>query len=364
MRKTILIRADGIVPSKGGYIPGIGRSTIELIKGLERLQDSDLHFEIYAEHARHPLYSGKEWKFKYHRYLLPHLFSHIVNVETLWRRLVCKHDLVHLTGENGQASNKEKFVVTIHDLRSFHDGRNPPGKYWQFAKYSRGIATCSTYTKDDIVRSFGVPADKVAVIPWGIRHDIFYPRSEERIRSVTARLGIKGRYFFSCSCNLPHKNTDYVLAAFRQFIRENNDCTMVFTWSNPKKEFTREYAKEIAEGRIKFLKFVSDEELATLYSGALASIFVSSFEGFGFPILESMACGTPCVTCRNTSLEEVGQDKAYYVKEKDADAITDAMFHFAKYGKGDKEALTSYAKGFSWDNTARQYIDFYKKNLY
>ena len=269
--------------------------------------------------------------------MVPHKINERIGIEPLWRRIILKYDLLHLTGNYGHVWENEKYVVTIHDLRSFHAGKDTSKQYWKSAKYSRGIVTCSTYTKDDIVKTFGVPSNKVTVIPWGIDHNLFYPRREEKINEVKSRLGISGKYFFSCSCNLPHKNTDYVLAAFRQFIKENNDCTMVFTWGNPKKEFTDEYAKEINEGRVKFLNFVTDEELATLYSGALATIFVSSYEGFGFPILESMACGTPCVTCRNTSLEEVGSDKAYYVKEKDVDAITEAMHHFAKHVGGGRK---------------------------
>ena len=365
MKKTILIKAMGLAPiRKGGYIGGIGRSNVALLRSFEKTNDPDIEFELYSQHIRTPFYKGEDWKFKYHRYLVPGKLNNRVCIEPLWRRLVLRYDLLHITGNFGWVSKKENFVVTIHDVFMLAEHSWTKKPFWDSALYSRSIVTCSEYTKEDIVRTFKVPAEKITVIPWGIDLDLFHPRNEREIKAVMNKFGIKGRYFFSCSCSHPRKNAKFILAAFRQFINENNDCTMVLTWSNPPKELTEEYAKEINEGRIKILDFVTDEELATLYSGALASIFVSSFEGFGFPILESMACGTPCVTCRNTSLEEVGSDKAYYVKEKDADAITEAMFYFTKYGKGDKDALTTYAKGYSWDNTARQYIEFYKKNLY
>ena len=69
--------------------------------------------------------------------------------------------------------------------------------------------------------------------------------------------------------------------------------------------------KEIEERSVIILDYVDDSDLATLYSGALASFLVSSLEGFGFPVLESMACGTNCITCKNSSLTEIGGKFAY-----------------------------------------------------
>ena len=80
-------------------------------------------------------------------------------------------------------------------------------------------------------------------------------------------------------------------------------------------------------------------------------------------MLESFACGTPCVTCRNTSLEEIGQDYAYYVEERDVDSTLSSMLHFINHEKGDVESLMEYAKKFNWNSCALSYLEFYKKIL-
>ena len=91
--------------------------------------------------------------------------------------------------------------------------------------------------------------------------------------------------------------------------------------------------KKYLKKKIIFLSYVSDETLLSLYNGASVTLFPTLSEGFGFPILESFACGTPVMTCRNTSLPEVGGDVALYVGENDIDEMVDVMrlFENMKY---------------------------------
>ena len=100
-----------------------------------------------------------------------------------------------------------------------------------------------------------------------------------------------------------------------------------------------------------------------MYSGALASYFISSAEGFGFPLLESFACGTPCVTCNNTSLTELGKGYAYYVKDRNVRETEESMEYFYHNGKGNVDTLVDYAKKFNWADTAKQYVDLYRNVL-
>lgn len=239
---------------------------------------------------------------------------------------------------------------------------------WLFDKCirkSKAIVTCSEFTKQDILdRYAGISADKITVIPWGIDHNMFYPRKSSDVLRLRESYGIKERYFFSCSCNSPRKNVDVVLDAFSKFSQTCDDVSMVLAWGNPPKELLDRYAREIEQKKIVFLPFVSDDDLAIMYSGALASVFVSSFEGFGFPILESMACGTPVITCRNSSLAEIGGSHAIYVKERDVKELADCMRHIYEGDmdiRGDE--LISHAESYTWDDTASEYIKFYKRAL-
>ena len=361
--KNVLIKGSGIIPTPNGYINGIGRSNVELIKSLIDLNDQDIKFSVYCTTKRSLSFDCYSWPIEYHAYPLPHKLSSKLYLESLYRRICLKPDLFHLTENFDQVSKKENFVVTIHDMWQYgEDG--PTRMFDKVARLSKAIVTCSEFTKNDIIENMHISPDKVTVIPWGISHDIFHPKSVKEVEECRKKYCIKtSKYFFSCSCSAPRKNAKFIIAAFREFARDKGDVSLVMAWGNPPMEILKEYKEEIASGKLRLLQFVPDEDLATLYTGALASFYVSSFEGFGFPLLESMACGTPVVTCSNSSLPEIGGGYARYVVEKQIDGSVCNMGYFYENSVNKKE-LIDYVKPFSWHNTALQYINFYKSVLF
>lgn len=120
------------------------------------------------------------------------------------------------------------------------------------------------------------------------------------------------------------------------------------------------------ENRVHFVFNVSDSELAFLYNGATAMIFPSSYEGFGLPILEAMACGCPVVTSNNSSLSEVGGNAALYLNTS---AISDIEIVLAGFENNGfnllelKDKSIAQATKFNWQNTAAKHIDIYKQYL-
>ena len=234
------------------------------------------------------------------------------------------------------------------------------------AQQSVGIVTCSENTKNDIIDRFGVSENKIEVIPWGISHNLFHKTRHSKNIEVIKKLGITMPYFLSVSCTKERKNIRNLLAAFRIFSQINKEVQIVLLWDNPQKNILEENKALISQKRIIFLNYVSDAELTVLYNEALATLFPSRYEGFGFPILESFACGTPVMTCRNSSLSEIGQDFAIYTKEDDIQEMANIMLEMSK-GTYKTEQLTNayiqYAQTFTWQNTAKAYISFYKKYL-
>ena len=361
--KRILIKAHGIIPQKGRYIAGIGRTNIELISRFAAKKDDEIEFAIYCP-TRHSIgFDHYGWDVSYHAYPFPHDLLLKTNFESYYRRAFFRHDMLHITGNIDNFTKKEKTVVTIHDL--FMKNENNAWQFDKCVRYSCAIVTCSEFTKRDILERYpDIDEDKITVIPWGINHDVFYARKSQDITLIREVHGIKEKYFFACSCNNPRKNIDIVLEAFSKFCETRNDVSLVLAWSNPPGNILNRYSKEVESKKIIFLPFVSDNDLATLYSGAVASVFVSSFEGFGFPILESMACGTPVITCCNTSLPEVGGSLALYVRERDVDDLIGCMesLYDEKKSVANTE-LIYHASRYDWDDTANRYMDFYKKAL-
>ena len=111
----------------------------------------------------------------------------------------------------------------------------------------------------------------------------------------------------------------------------------------------------ILAGSIVHMMQLSDEELATAYSGAVALVYPSKYEGFGMPIVEAMACGCPVITCPNASIPEVAGEAAIYVNDDDVDGLANALCEVQKPGvrKTLIAAGLAQAKKFSWSKMAK-----------
>jgi glycosyltransferase involved in cell wall biosynthesis len=162
------------------------------------------------------------------------------------------------------------------------------------------------------------------------------------------------------------RNIETLIKAFIQFNSKKREHKLVLVWSNPPKSILNLCQKNIENSDIIFLKYISDKDLVSVYNGATATFFPTRYEGFGFPILESFACNTPVVTCRNTSLPEVGGNIALYTDEDGVDEMSYYMELFENENFDlhlFREQAKNYIKRFSWENTALQYVELYKSLL-
>ena len=169
------------------------------------------------------------------------------------------------------------------------------------------------------------------------------------------------------SCSAERKRTNVLVDSYLEYSEQRNILNdLVLLWNNPPQELKKKVEERGLMNRVHFLTNVSDEDLALLYNGATALFFPSAYEGFGLPVLESMACGTLPVICGNSSLSEVGGDAAIYLEER---RLKESMRDVMKQLE-DVEMLDNYrqkcidqADKFSWDETAKQYIRLYKQML-
>lgn len=373
-RKKILIKVSSTNrPPWISYISGIGRSTLCLLNAIRKLDDVPFDIEVYADGPASLLFHFYDWTWKHHRFLIPTLLLARIFLpfQTIWRRYILKYDLLHIPHNWDAVYSGEKFVVTVHDTIEYersleeHDTRRIK-QYHKMMHNSQAVMTCSQYSKQHMVELFNIPADKVHVIYWGISTEIFHINTPEETARHLAQLSLEGNYFLSVSCWHPRKNMRTLLKAYRTFLNARGKHKLVLVWGNPPQDLLTEYAPEIATKQLIFLDHVTDDVLRALYNGASCTMFPTRAEGFGFPILESFACGTPVMTCRNTCLEEVGQDAAIYVGEDDAEGMANIMNTF-ETNSYDLHTFRTRSEriinSFTWENTARQYINFYMKYL-
>lgn len=372
MMKKILIDANPSVPFLvSGSIYGIGRTNKELIEALNTISADSIPFkiELYTQNLKGVSAKRLSTHFKTHHAFVRNNYNGNRFVKALHiRELLCDYDIMHITHNYENVVNPEKCIVTIHDAMMFshpepflgHEAARkdiPP-----FARKAKAIITCSENSKKEISHYMDVDPDKIFVIPWGVDHNILHP-GEFKGNQYSGNKS----YFISVSCNIGRKNTISVVKAYINFFKQKSEHDLILVWRNPSEEVLKliENHPEVKD-HIHFASNISNEELADLYRSASCTFFPSRYEGFGLPIAESMASGTPIVTCANSSLPEVGGDVAYYVDPDDIDAMSVYMEQFEN-GSLKKDSLMDanvrQSMKFTWENCARQTLEVYKKCL-
>lgn len=268
-------------------------------------------------------------------------------------------------------------VVTIHDVIGLawkEDLRSRIGRVyysWMMSAAVRladRIITDSNFSRDDIVRLLGVNPERIKVIYPGIGSDFQPVTDEVQLRNIRAKHRIENDYIVYAGIYKPRKNHAALLRAFRSFLSNGRDANLVLV--GPLKEGEqdlRQLANELGiSDKVIYTGFVDDAELRALYSAATVYACPSLYEGFGFTVLEAMACGTPVVCARETSLPEVAGDAALYADPRNAeefgqalhDVFTDPSLRHTLIEKGRRNL-----QRFSWPNTARETLSVYQDAL-
>jgi glycosyltransferase involved in cell wall biosynthesis len=178
-------------------------------------------------------------------------------------------------------------------------------------------------------------------------------------------------YLLSLSTFEPRKNINQVIKCFARLIKEQNikDLRLVLVgtrgWDYDT-IFGALSSFDISQDYIILTGYVEDEDLAVLYSGALAFVYLSLYEGFGLPPLEAMQCGTPVITSNTSSLPEVVGDAGIMIDPKDEDAICQSMLEVYKDSAlraNMARKSIERARSFSWEKCTRETIDSYRRAL-
>ena len=247
-----------------------------------------------------------------------------------------------------------RLIVTIHDLAWRHDRTHFTPHGVRF--FERGLALTqaeanlvlcpSKATLEDCAKA-GIERTRLRLVPLGVDVE---RASEDAVRAVREKYGLRDYVLWTGTVE-PRKNLGRLLEAFAKV---SADADLVLVGPKGWNEDLDRLVKPI-EDRVKVLGFVPRSDLGPLYGGARLSCFPSLLEGFGFPVLEAMAQGTPVVTSRGTSTEELAGDDAVLVDPLDVDSIAAGIEEILEDGElADRLGAAGPARAarYSWSRTA------------
>lgn len=359
---------------------GIGRYVRELIDALARV-DHQTDYRLFVSGAKQDQLGAKvgnnfTWK-----------TTSISSkwLARIWQRanmpipvncVVGDVDLYHATDfVLPPLSKKTKSVLTVHDL-SFvrvQESASPKLKRYLDQVVPRSINRAthiladSQATKDDLIQLYTTPADKISVLLSGV--DERFKPSDQSFDQLSKKYQFPSKPYVLCVGTVqPRKNYERVIMACRQLLDEGHDISLLIAggrgWLDaPIYETVQRL--NMAEN-VHFMGFVDDADLPGLYTHARCLAFPSLYEGFGLPILESMACGTPVLTSNISSLPEVAGEIAITIDPYQVEAIVDGLRALIlDSDQRDQRILQGLAhvKQFTWERSARNLLTIYQNIL-
>ncbi|HEV2905144.1 MAG TPA: glycosyltransferase family 1 protein [Pyrinomonadaceae bacterium] len=268
-------------------------------------------------------------------------------------------------------------VATIHDLSFEHlpETFNRRSRAQlrltvrRTARHAAQILTLSEFSRRDVIETYGIDPDRVAVTPAAAPAHFRPATNETHLRRIRATYGIERDYILALGSIQPRKNLVRLINAYSSLWKERQNLAMPQLVIAGKRgwlegETMRAAELSAAAHDIRFTGYVVEADLPKLFSGAMCFAYPSYFEGFGLPVLEAMQCGTPVIAGNRTSLPEVAGDAAVLVDPFDETVIANALRNLIE--NPDRRADLRVkgierAKRFSWQQTARLTLQAYER---
>ncbi len=267
-------------------------------------------------------------------------------------------------------------LVTVHDLSfiTYPEGAVPALRRWLLRDVPRSVARArhvladSESTRRDLVAHLDVEVSKITVVGAGVEPRFRPIDDPDALAAVRRRYRLPDRFVLGLGTIEPRKNFDGLIRAFDRVQTAAPGLELVVAggrgWLDG--PIFEAAARSPAADRIHLIGFVADEDLPALYTLARVFAFPSHYEGFGIPMLEAMACGTPVVAADNSSLPEVAGDAALLLGATDEAGLAQAILRIDR-----DEALRAAcirlgrarAASFSWEAAARRLVDVYRSVL-
>ncbi|MCC5877646.1 MAG: glycosyltransferase family 4 protein [Candidatus Sumerlaeia bacterium] len=290
-------------------------------------------------------------------------------------------DLMHSLFPLAPMVMRTPLMISIHDLQPFVDpdfsSRRLLPMQWGYNTFyrrvypatlsrSRWAITASRYTRNLVAELLPDHLPKVLVVPSGLAPDLRNPTIEGNPASILQDHGVKEPYLLYYGSTRPNKNIPMQLRGFARYLEESGDTETTFVMILKKDRFFREIRRviktEALEGRVRILDQLPTQKKRAILARARAMMFVTKYEGFGFPALESMAAGVPVLSAQSGALDEICGHGAEYADPDDPNDIARGIA-VVLHNQMRRAELLEHAhqriQVFDWKLTAEHVRDIY-----
>lgn len=327
-------------------------------QGREELADLPDNFRTLIE--RSPVYSLREqavlsWRLARLRLDLYHSTHYVLPLYVPSRVVVTIHDIIHLLYPQF-LPNRLAFVYAQRMMRRSLNRAN-------------GVIAVSENTKSDLMEYFTVDSEAIRVIYNGVDETFRTKLSEEDLDRWFRQLDIRRPYLLFVGNPKPHKNLDRVIQAYARALEIGTfDGPLVCVGDRTAAQFKlRQRAEQLGiADRVRLLGHVAQEVLPALYQGASLFLYPTLYEGFGLPVVEAMASGTPVLTSNTSALKEIGSGCAHLVDPLDTERMAKAIARIMgddEYRESLAEKGLDRSRDFRWPLTAERTLELYREVL-
>lgn len=364
---------------------GVGEHAFELLNAIFKIDKQNQYFLFYNSYkdvtAHVPLWPQQN-NIHYVATKWPNKLLNIAIKFLSWPKLdklISRNghlDYIFSPNLNFTALSKNiKQILTVHDLsfkffpqffsikqRLWHLGINPKKQ----CRRADTIIAQSENTKRDIVDYYQIPPEKIKVIYPGIS-PVFADTSADK-EKIKQKYNLPNHFILFLGTIEPRKNIIGLIEAFEKcYPSLPTSYSLILagapSWNDV--EIHERASTSPLKDKIKFIGYVDSNEKTALYSLAVLFVYPSFYEGFGFPVLEAMTCGTPVITSNRSSLPEITNQAAYLINPNRPAEIADAIIKMIKDEKlreRFKILGLVQAKKFSWESAAKQWLELITNN--
>jgi glycosyltransferase involved in cell wall biosynthesis len=351
------------------HFPGIGRYVTSLAAALAPLLASDERLTVLYHPDHRPALSQFAAVTLVPVAISPFALAQQWQIPRLLHQM--RADVYHSSYNLMPYAPGVPTILTVYDLIPLLMPEQSRGRARLLARWANALAlraarvalAISETTRRDYLLHFRVPSERIITVPLAA-DPVFRPPPEDIVAALRARYALPERYALYLGSNKPHKNLVRLVEAWQT--GHVSRLVIAGAWDDRYPEAKQRVAALGLDDSVVFLGPVGEADLPALYAGAELFVFPSLFEGFGFPVLEAMACGTPVICSNVSSLPEAAGTAALQVDPRNTDALSaaiDRVLGDAALRRSLRQQGLAQAGRFSWTRTAQQTLAAYRRAL-